>query len=77
MTNRHNGHPFSTWDSDHDSWSKNCAQLYHGAWWYRACHLSNLNGLYNSTLNSKGVNWKSWKGYYISMSGVRMLLKIK
>ena len=42
----HNGAPFSTRDRDHDTWSHNCAEVFGGAWWYKACHHANLNGKY-------------------------------
>ena len=41
-----NGSPFSTRDRDNDAWSRNCAAVYGGAWWYKACFYSNLNGKY-------------------------------
>ena len=42
----HNGHAFTTRDRDHDTWNRNCAQVFGGAWWYKSCHTSNLNGKY-------------------------------
>ena len=39
----HNGRPFSTRDHDNDSWGRNCAAVYGGAWWYHTCYHSNLN----------------------------------
>ena len=43
----HNGASFSTRDRDHDtSGTQNCAKVYGGAWWYKACYNSNLNGKY-------------------------------
>ena len=41
-----NGSPFSTRDRDNDAWSRNCATSYGGAWWYKTCFHSNLNGKY-------------------------------
>ena len=41
-----NGRPFSTRDRDNDAWSRNCAAVFGGAWWYNACFHSNLNGGY-------------------------------
>ena len=53
-----NGMQFSTHDRDNDIWSTNCAVSNRGAWWYRGCTYSNLNGLYLSgQSNSNGVTW--------------------
>ena len=49
----HNGMAFTTKNNDNDKWSHNCATSYNGAWWYRICHTSNLNGLYIKTANSQ------------------------
>ena len=54
----YNNMAFSTKDRDNDRCSCNCAVSRTGAWWYRACHTSNLNGKYlrNVKGNAKGVN---------------------
>ncbi|XP_067939037.1 ficolin-2-like [Watersipora subatra] len=52
-----NGMSFPTKDRDHDGSSgDNCAKGHHGAWWYKHCMLSNLNGSYDKTDNS-GIWW--------------------
>ena len=59
----HSGAQFSTRDQDNDINGGNCATQYSGAWWYRDCYTSNLNGLYYgiSSFNTKGINWWSWR----------------
>ena len=59
----HSGYPFSTYDADHDTCSCNCAIQYHGAWWYTACHNSNLNGiLYTSGCYVDYADGTDWCG---------------
>ncbi|XP_056001834.1 fibrinogen-like protein A [Ostrea edulis] len=59
----HSGHKFSTWDQDNDIWDKNCATYCHGAWWYRDCYASNLNGQYvgSALYGVKYPFWRHWK----------------
>ncbi|XP_070538828.1 fibrinogen C domain-containing protein 1-like [Ptychodera flava] len=74
----HNGKPFSTRDRDNDDSSSNCAALYTGAWWYEACHNSNLNGQYLGGVTAsyaKGVVWCQWKGYYYSLKTSEMKIR--
>ena len=73
---------FSTHDQDRDTTSENCAIIYHGAWWYAACHQSNLNGKYfhapgNHTTFADGVNWQPFLGYHVSMKKTVMALSLK
>ncbi|XP_028411095.1 ficolin-2-like [Dendronephthya gigantea] len=74
---KHNDMAFSTKDSDND-FGNNCAVEFKGAWWYRYCHDSNLNGFYhygNHTSYADGVNWKHWKGYHYSLKSTSMKIR--
>ncbi|XP_075435165.1 ficolin-1-B-like isoform X1 [Ascaphus truei] len=75
----HNNAKFSTKDRDHDtSATSSCAQDYKGAWWYKECHVSNLNGQYlNGTHSSyaNGINWLYGKGHYYSYKVSEMKLR--
>ncbi|XP_059140064.1 fibrinogen-like protein A [Physella acuta] len=53
----HNLMKFSTYDQDNDVFSVNCASVFNGAWWYKSCYNSNLNGEWGST-SYTGVFWK-------------------
>ncbi|XP_022107436.1 ficolin-2-like isoform X2 [Acanthaster planci] len=72
---------FSTKDRDNDSDdTKNCAVTYSGAWWYRSCHSSNLNGMYLrgwTGLHAQGIIWFHWKGNRYSLKRTEMKIKYK
>ncbi|KAL9982378.1 hypothetical protein ACROYT_G004411 [Oculina patagonica] len=73
-----NGMQFSTKDNDNDPAGGSCAVAYKGAWWYRTCHASNLNGLYHGGQHSShadGVNWYSFRGHYYSLKRTEMKLR--
>ena len=74
----HFGAPFSTKDVDNDNSTASCAVTYSGAWWYKACHSSNLNGLYLNgphTSYANGVNWYTFSGHYESLKTVYMKVR--
>ncbi|CAC5412320.1 Fibrinogen-like protein A,Ryncolin-4,Angiopoietin-related protein 7,Angiopoietin-related protein 1,Ficolin-3,Ficolin-1-B,Techylectin-5A,Ficolin-2,Ryncolin-1,Tenascin-R,Fibrinogen-like protein 1,Angiopoietin-1,Tenascin-X,Fibrinogen C domain-containing protein 1-A,Tenascin-N,Ryncolin-3,Tenascin,Fibroleukin,Fibrinogen C domain-containing protein 1,Fibrinogen gamma chain,Techylectin-like protein,Ryncolin-2,Angiopoietin-related protein 6,Techylectin-5B,Angiopoietin-related protein 2,Angiopoietin-2,Microfibril-a len=74
----HNGMMFSTTDRDNDRTLENCATKYKAAWWYNACHKSNLNGEYlggQHSSNGNGIVWWTWKGYYYSLKSTKMMIK--
>ncbi|KAF0046971.1 hypothetical protein F2P81_000604 [Scophthalmus maximus] len=48
----HQGRPWTTVDSDNDIALGNCALTHRGAWWYKNCHLANLNGKWGDTRHS-------------------------
>ncbi|GFR79704.1 ficolin-2 [Elysia marginata] len=60
-----NGQKFSTKDRDNDVFAdRNCAELYHGAWWYKDCTFVNLNGnwWYSKYRDARGMMWNSGSG---------------
>ncbi|CAK8690181.1 unnamed protein product [Clavelina lepadiformis] len=74
----HNGHPFSTEDSDNDSSSGNCATL-HGSqgWWFVNCGNSFLNGVWmrQSSGPWHGIIWYHWKGFNEPLKETKMKLR--
>ncbi|XP_056016787.1 ficolin-1-like [Ostrea edulis] len=75
----HNGMMLSTKDRDNDvKFGDNCAVDYHGAWWFRNCHDSNLNGQYagSALYNGKYPVWYNWKSG-IALKGTLMMVKPK
>ena len=73
----HNNMTFSTKDRDNDRWYSHCALLYNtGAWWYKTCHRSNLNGKYlGDTISFKGIVWYYWKNTQDSLKFTEMKLR--
>jgi ficolin len=73
------GQKFSTYDIDNDiDPNENCAQTFRGAWWYSACHHSNLNGFYyrgHHASFADGVEWYFWTGYYYSLMKTEMKIR--
>ena len=76
--NYYNGQAFSTKDRDNDLWSGNCAIQLHGAWWFKYCPDSDLNGRYfneSDRFNTRGINWVTWKIYWYSLKGASMKIR--
>eukprot|EP00063_Salmo_salar_P071247 XP_014046082.1 PREDICTED: tenascin-N isoform X2 [Salmo salar] len=73
--NYHQGRPFSTFDNDNDIALGNCAFTHRGAWWYKNCHLANLNGKFGDNRHSMGVNWEPWKGHLMSLDFTEMKIR--
>ena len=74
----HRGAAFSTKDRDNDLSSGNCPLTSQGAWWYKSCAYSNLNGLYlNGKDTYKGMKWYYWKNNSESVKGSEMKIRPK
>ena len=77
-----NGMAFSTHDRDNDLWSGgNCAQNYkRGGWWYNACTLSELNGVYHHDTTPRSweaVLWNTFTPAYRSLKFTEMKLRAR
>ena len=55
----HDGRKFSTKDQDNDMAPINCAsvEVIKGAWWYRDCRTSDLNGVYRKGVDNGTMVW--------------------
>ncbi|KAG7514461.1 hypothetical protein JOB18_034240 [Solea senegalensis] len=77
----HDGMKFSTFDKDQDrDVGLNCAEVYHGGWWYNGCHAANPNGGYYPGGTSPygiGINWKTWRGFQYSLKSIEMKIRPK
>ena len=72
------GAAFSTKDKDADANAgDNCAVDHQGAWWYKSCTQTNLNGLYSPTgLDITGIYWyKTQHNKIVRLKKVEMKLE--
>lgn len=77
----HDGQLFSTFDRDNDGrFYDNCAEKFRGAWWFRSCFESHLNGLYyrrgehDHYFRQNGIQWNA-VGHHYSLQSVVMMIK--
>ncbi|XP_061486865.1 angiopoietin-4 [Rhineura floridana] len=70
---------FSTRDADNDNCMCKCAQMLSGGWWFDACGLSNLNGIYYPARHNirklNGIRWHYFQGPGYSLKGTRMMIR--
>ncbi|XP_068619019.1 fibrinogen C domain-containing protein 1-like [Battus philenor] len=75
----HAGQKFSTHDADNDEWKDgSCATEHGGAWWYKECDKSNLNGKYTLSADEpQGQNmyWISFKAPAVPLTKSRMMIR--
>ncbi|XP_045688539.1 angiopoietin-4 isoform X1 [Phyllostomus hastatus] len=73
------GTNFSTQDADNDNCLCKCAQMLSGGWWFDACGLSNLNGIYypahNHVRKLNGIRWHYFQGASYSLHATRMMVR--
>ncbi|KAM7126935.1 angiopoietin-4 isoform 1-T1 [Molossus nigricans] len=73
------GTNFSTRDADNDNCLCKCAQMLSGGWWFDACGLSNLNGIYYPARRHlrklNGIRWHYFQGPSYSLRAARMMVR--
>lgn len=79
----HQDQAWTTVDKDNDVTMSNCALNHHGAWWYKNCHLANINGKWGDTRHSvvsvsrHPAKWSMWilqRGFKKSIKKIRKLM---
>jgi len=76
--NYNRGAAFSTKDKDSDTYGAgNCAVVHQGAWWYKSCTQTNLNGLYSPTGHDiTGIYWYKLLSNIVRLKSVEMKLEL-
>ena len=64
---------FSTYDVDNDLHSsRSCSMVNKGAWWYNACHRSNLNGMYDEFQINSSYGTCKWGDFRLQFSEMKV-----
>ena len=69
--------PFSTKDRDNDLNPGNCPRGQRGAWWYKSCHQSNLNGFYSGYPQQSAATlaWRYFTGPHEALKRSEMKIR--
>uniref|UniRef100_A0A671SR90 Angiopoietin-4-like n=1 Tax=Sinocyclocheilus anshuiensis TaxID=1608454 RepID=A0A671SR90_9TELE len=74
-----NGTGFSTRDADNDKCVCKCALMMTGGWWFDACGLSNLNGIFYTVGHNirklNGIKWHHFRGPSYSLQSTSMMIR--
>ncbi|KAK1337352.1 hypothetical protein QTO34_001978 [Cnephaeus nilssonii] len=74
------GTNFSTRDADNDNCLCKCAQMLSGGWWFDACGLSNLNGIYYAAgrhlRKLNGIRWHYFQGPSYSLRATACWMRL-
>nr|ABF83551.1 fibrinogen [Branchiostoma belcheri tsingtauense] len=78
----HNGMKFSARNKDNDLLGGHCAQKDSGAWWFKNCALTSLNGPYYKPEHyhghrdtGYGIFWQRWKGWDNILKATKMMVR--
>ncbi|KFB50539.1 AGAP012000-PA-like protein [Anopheles sinensis] len=77
---QHNGMKFSARDQDNDLSDRKagCANYFKGAWWFKRCYHSHLNGQYyqkGNHLDKSGVEWINFPKANYSLKSTTMMFR--
>ena len=72
-----NNMDFSTYDLNQDTGPRDCAQIYHSAWWFYQCGAANPNGMYTTrgTYNYKTMHYYAFRANPESLRTMKLMFR--